>query len=111
MLFTGSVVVPWSLVRWLVGCWLFLFGLSLRFWDPGLQLGMFALSRLFGAWCFLLFTLALQGWSPVPTVEAILLLLLSLLLLFGRFTVFRPCTLEWTSYSYDSNASTSPFFK
>jgi hypothetical protein len=34
MLFTGSVVVACSLVRWFVGCCVLLFGSSLRVWGP-----------------------------------------------------------------------------
>jgi hypothetical protein len=91
-------------VYWFGGCCLFV-GSSVAgcfclaqvydFGALGLQLGMFVLSHWFGACCFLLFTSALQGWGPAPTVGAFFLLLL-LLLFFGRFTVFRPCTHEWT---------------
>jgi hypothetical protein len=47
------------------------FGSSLPFGALGLQLGMFVLSRWFGACCFLLFDLALQGWGPASVVGAV----------------------------------------
>jgi hypothetical protein len=59
MLFTGSVVVACSLVRWFVGCWLCLFGSILRFGAPALQLGLFFISHWFGACYFILFDLDL----------------------------------------------------
>jgi hypothetical protein len=94
MLFTGSVVVAccWFVGSSVAGC--FCLAQVYDFGALGLQLGLFVLSRWFGACCFLLFTSALQGWGPAPTVGAVFFLLL--LLLFGCFTVFRPCTHEWT---------------
>jgi hypothetical protein len=75
MLFTGSVVVACSLVRWFMGFWLCLFGSSLHFGALGLQFDMFILSRWFGACCFLLLDSALQGWDPVLVVGAVLFFL------------------------------------
>jgi hypothetical protein len=66
-------------VCWFGGCCLFV-GSSVvgsfclaevyNFWALGLRLGMFMLSRWFGVCCFLLFTSALQGWGPAPTLGA-----------------------------------------
>jgi hypothetical protein len=74
MLFTGLMVVSCSLVRWFVGCWLYLFGSGLRFGDLALQLGMLVLSRWFGAYCFLLFDSSLQGWGPASVVGVVFFL-------------------------------------
>jgi hypothetical protein len=69
------LLVRWLLlVHWFVGssvvacCCL---AQVYEFGALGLQLGMFVLSRWFGACCFLLFTSALQGWGPAPTVGAV----------------------------------------
>jgi hypothetical protein len=66
------LLVQWLLlVRWFVGssvvacCCL---AQVYEFEALGLQLGMFVLARWFVACCFLLFTSALQGWGPAPTV-------------------------------------------
>jgi hypothetical protein len=76
MLFTGSVVVPCSLVRWFVGCWFCFFGSGLRFGAMGMQLSMFVLSRWFGACRFLLFDSTLQGWGLALVVGAVFLFFL-----------------------------------
>jgi hypothetical protein len=84
------LLVQWFLlVCWFVGCWLWLFGSSLRF-GPGVQFSLFMISRWFGACCFLFFDSALQGWGPVPMVGDILFF--GLLLFLGRFTVFSAPT-------------------
>jgi hypothetical protein len=89
------LLVRWLLlVRWFVGCWLCLFGSSLRFGALGMQLGLFVLSHWFGACCFILFDSALQGLGPTPVLGAVFFFFV-LLLFFGRFTVFNPCTHEW----------------
>jgi hypothetical protein len=97
MLFTSLMVVAYSLVRWFVDCWLCLFGSGLRFGALGLQLGLFVLSRWFGACCFILFDSALQSWGPASVVGAVFFFFFfGLLLFFGRFMVFSPCTHEST---------------
>jgi hypothetical protein len=87
MLFVGSVVVAFSLVRWFVSCWLCLFGVGLRFGALGLQLGLFVLCCWFGACCFLLFTSALQGWDHAPTVGAIFFYII---IIFGALCGVHP---------------------
>jgi hypothetical protein len=66
------LLVRWFLlVHWFVGCWLCLFGSSLCFGALGVQFDLFMLSRWFGACCFLLFDLPLQGRGPALVVGAI----------------------------------------
>jgi hypothetical protein len=84
------------LVRWFVGFRFYLFGPGLHFRAFGVQFNMFVLSRWFGACCFLLFDSALQGWGPAPMVGAFFLFFLDCYCFLGRFTVFSPCTHEWT---------------
>jgi hypothetical protein len=74
-----------------MGCWLCLFGSGLHFGALGVQVDLFVLSRWFGACCFFLFDLALQGWGPNPVVGAIFFLF-GLLLFLRCFTMFSPFT-------------------
>jgi hypothetical protein len=62
MLFTHSMVVACSLVRWFIGCCLFLFGSSLRVWGPGAIVGHV---RAFSLDCSMLFSFVYFGFAEL----------------------------------------------
>jgi hypothetical protein len=94
MLFTGSVVVACS-VGSLV--WLLVVFVWLRFmiWGPGAAIGpvrAFSLVRCL-LFSFVYFVFAGLGSCAVSWSYFFIYILL---LFFGRFVVFSPCTHEWT---------------
>jgi hypothetical protein len=69
----------------------------LRFGALGVQFSLFVIYRWFGAYCFILFDLALQGWGPMMAVGYFFFLFFWVIIVFwGHFMVFSSRTHEST---------------